>query len=96
MRRDWTAAHEKLDQEGRRCRVCRSSPVDAAHLVARSRVGPPRGEDPRNIVGLCREHHQAFDSGGLDLLPYLSLAEQGYVAELVGLVEGLRRMTNQR
>jgi predicted restriction endonuclease len=70
--------------------------VDPAHLVPRSRVGPPEGENAENIVALCRAHHRAFDAGDLDLLPYLTLAEQGYVAGLVGLVEGIRRMTGER
>jgi predicted restriction endonuclease len=70
--------------------------VDPAHLVPRSRVGPPEGENAENLVPLCRAHHRAFDAGDLDLLPYLTLAEQGYVAGLVGLVEGIRRMTGER
>lgn len=97
MKRDWTAAHAKLADEGHRCRVCGSTElVDPAHVIPRSRV-TAGGEDPRNIVPLCRLDHMAFDAGhSLDLLPYLSLSEQGYAAELVGIAEAFQRCTNQR
>jgi predicted restriction endonuclease len=95
-KRDWTEAHRKLGAEKRRCRVCRQGPVDAAHLVPRSRVGPPHGEDAKNIVPLCRIHHDLFDSGRFDLLPYLSKVEQSYAVLLVGLEEARRRLTGER
>ncbi len=96
MKRDWTEAHRKLDSEGRRCRVCSEGPVDAAHLIPRSRVGPPHGEDPKNIVPLCRVHHDLFDERSFDLLPYLTKVEQSYAVLLVGLEEARRRLTGQR
>jgi hypothetical protein len=59
-------------------------------------VRPGPGEDPRNIVPLCRPCHEAFDTVSLDLLPYLTLQEQGYAAQLVGLVEAYQRLTGTR
>jgi 5-methylcytosine-specific restriction endonuclease McrA len=101
MTRDWTAARRKVDTEAR-CRVCGRSNVklDAAHVVPRSRVsasaGGP-GEHPDNIVPLCHEPcHAAYDAHRLDLLPYLTLAEQAYATGLVGLAEAYRRTTNER
>lgn len=94
-KRDWTEPREKVDQEGR-CRVCHRWPAEAAHIIPRSRVSPGRGENRLNIVPLCRAHHQAFDGLRLDILPYLTLGEQAYAVELVGLVEALRRVSGMR
>lgn len=98
MKRDWTAAREKVDAEGR-CRVCGCSGVklDAAHIIPRSRVRPGAGEMPNNIVPLCNVPcHAEFDGHRLDLLPYLTFEEQAYAVELVGLAEAYRRITNER
>lgn len=96
--RDWTAAHGKVEREGR-CRVgsleC-SGPVDPAHIVPRSQVGPPHGDDEKNICPLCRFHHELFDRGELDLLPYLSKVEQAYAVLLVGFERAGRYMKAQR
>lgn len=99
MKRDWRAAREKVDAEG--CRVCGSRfAVEAAHIVSRARLGPGPAEDPLNIVPLCGNQgcdaHRSFDEGSLDLLPFLSLEEQGYVAKLVGIAEAFQRTTNAR
>lgn len=95
MRRDWTAMHSKVEEAT--CRVCGCVPVDPAHIVPRSRISAGRGgEDPRNCVALCRIHHAAFDQGKLDILPYLTLEEQAYAVELVGLAEAYQRTTNTR
>jgi hypothetical protein len=98
MSRDWVAFREKVDREGNRCRVCRQTPADAAHIIPRSRIGPGPAEDPRNCVPLCRIHHRLYDDGGgaLDLLPYLDRREQAYAVELVGLEEARRRLTGER
>jgi hypothetical protein len=96
MARDWTAFHEKLGREGGRCRVCNQGPVDPAHIVPRARVRPGPAEDERNCVPLCRLHHGLYDSSRLDLLPYLTRAEQAYAVELVGLEEARRRLTGER
>jgi len=93
-----------VDAEGA-CRVC--SPVDeaarwrggkleAAHIIPRSQVRPGAGEDPRNIVPLCGPHHYHYDTGDLDILPYLSREEQAYAVSLVGLVGAWRRLTGER
>lgn len=96
MKRDWSQARAKVAEEGA-CRACGATQlVDAAHLVPRARV-TVGGEDPRNIVPLCRLCHMAFDQGvGIDLLPVLSLDEQSYVVGLVGIAEAYRRCTSTR
>lgn len=95
-RRDWAAAHDKVRAEGN-CRACHLPAQDPAHIVPRSRIGIGMGgEDPRNVVPLCRRCHGLYDEGALDLLPVLSLVEQAYAVELVGLEEARRRITNER
>lgn len=96
MKRDWTHAWEKVREEGS-CRACGSTTLlDPAHVIPRSRV-TEGGEDPRNIVPLCRLCHMAFDQGtGLDVLPYLTLEEQSYVVGLVGIAEAYQRATSSR
>jgi hypothetical protein len=95
MKRDWGPAREKVDRE-RACRVCGYSALDPAHIIPRSRVKPGPGEDPRNIVPLCRLCHELYDLGRLDLLPVLSREEQAYAVLLVGLAEAYQRTTNTR
>jgi 5-methylcytosine-specific restriction endonuclease McrA len=96
MKRDWSDAREKVDAEDR-CRNCGQwHGIQAAHIIPRSRVKPGPGEDPRNIVPLCVECHQRFDSGRLDILPVLTRDEQAYAVELVGTVEAIQRMTGCR
>lgn len=101
MKRDWTAAHAKVDAEGI-CRVCATGigflngQLDPAHIIPRSRISPGPGEDARNICPLCRSCHAAYDQGKLDLLPYLTREEQSYAVELVGLFEAYRRISNER
>jgi hypothetical protein len=97
-RRDWTEPRKKVEFEGA-CRVCGREGItlDPAHIIPRSRVGPGEGEHYDNIVPLCRERcHRAFDEGGLDLLPYLTLSEQAKAARLVGIAEAYRRTTGSR
>lgn len=94
MKRDWAAARAKVDAEGH-CRACGSTHgLEAAHIVPRSRLRADEGaEDPRNICVLCARCHRAQHAGALELLPILTLEEQGYAASLVGLVEATRRTT---
>lgn len=95
MKRDWGAARAKVDDEGC-CRVCGGTwNIEAAHIIPRSRI-TSGGEDARNIVPLDRMCHVAYDEGTLDLLPHLTLDEQAYAAELVGLAEAYQRITNER
>jgi hypothetical protein len=95
--RDWTSARAKVESEGM-CRRCgTTSQVDAAHLVPRSRVGPGAGDEPGNIIPLCRNHcHYAYDFTGLDISPFVRPEEWAYVVGLVGLAEARRRITNRR
>lgn len=96
--RSWAAPRAKALREGR-CRVCRRSDtrLDAAHIIPRSRVAPGPGEDERNIIPLCREHHAEYDLRQLDILPFLYPDEQGYAVEVAGgLLSALERITNER
>ena len=97
-RRDWTDPRAKVDAEGK-CRVCARAGIklDAAHLIPRSRVSAGAGEHVDNIVPLCAERcHPAFDRHELDLLPFLTLGEQGKAVELSnGLLDALRRLTGK-
>lgn len=95
--KDWTDAHAKVVAEGS-CRVGGQlhGYCDPAHIIQRSRIPGPEGMDARNIVPLCRSCHRAYDTRDLDLLPYLTVKEQGYAASLVGVVAALERTTNRR
>jgi hypothetical protein len=98
MPRDWSAAWEKVQAEGR-CRAASgecSGQVDPHHIV-------PRGEGlgdvldaASNIVPLCRLHHELYHGGDLDLLPYLTHDEQAYAVFLVGYVKAGQHMSGRR
>lgn len=90
-KRDWSLARAKVELEGR-CRVCHRPFPDAAHVIPRSQVHP-RHDDDNNIVPLCREHHDKYDRGELDLLPYLTKPEQANAVLLVGIDRALWRLT---
>lgn len=89
----------KVDK-AERCRGCgeRGRRLEAAHIIPRSRIkaDPALAEHENNCVPLCRDCHNAYDSRTLDLLPYLTLAEQGHAALLVGLVEAIFYTTGRR
>lgn len=95
VKRDWTAARSKVEVEGR-CRVCSSgSGLEAAHLAPRKhdkREGDVLVVDPDNIVPLCKVCHMAFDAGELELLPYLSHAEQAACVRALGMVSAGKRL----
>jgi 5-methylcytosine-specific restriction endonuclease McrA len=98
-RRSWKEARQKVEDEGFRCRVCRSSfQVEAAHVIPRSLapgVGTNMSAD--NIVPLCRECHVEYDQHRLDLLPALTLPEQvAAVRQAGGIALAYRRTTNTR
>jgi hypothetical protein len=99
-RRDWKEARQKVEREGFRCRVCRSSfQVEAAHVIPRSLapgVGTNMSAD--NIVPLCGDLcHPAYDQHRLDLLPYLTLPEQlAAVQQAGGIALAYRRTANVR
>jgi hypothetical protein len=79
---------------GRACTVCgMTHGVDPAHLIPRSLGGCG---DPLCVVPLCRRPcHGAYDTGRLDLLPYLEPAWRAQLAHAVGhagLIGALRRI----
>ena len=94
--RNWADARRKVIDAGR-CRVCRTAtpPIDAAHVIPRS-LAPNGGEHADAIVELCRECHNRFDSHGLDLVPYLSLAEEVSAVTVAGGIEAARRQITGR
>jgi hypothetical protein len=84
-------------QTGHACVVCWRGPADNAHLIDRSLVADPY-HDPRRVVKLCREHHDAYDNHELDLLPYLEpghRSELSRAVEIAGLMTTLERVTGK-
>lgn len=85
-KRDWTLAQAKVEDEGEFCRVCGAIEVEKAHILGRKYDQPisPGSKTllvlPDRIVPLCGEWanrcHQRYDAHELDLLPYLTTAEQ--------------------
>lgn len=93
MKRDWKDAIGKRNQEGC-CRVCGTYPVEAAHVIGRrtdKRYGGTAYVNPDSIVPLCRPHHELYDQHAMDLLPYLSLAEQLQAVTDAGGIELARK-----
>ena len=85
---------QRLAVAGRPCIVCRAvCRVDPAHLIPRSLGGCG---DALCIVPLCRSCHRSYDTGRLDLLPYLEPAWRPQLAHAVGhvgLIGALRRIS---
>jgi hypothetical protein len=86
---------------GQACIVCGGRPVDPAHLVPRSLGGC---DEPDCVVPLERRCHRAYDSGQLDLLPYLEPRRRAELAHgllhlgllgLLGRITGTRWATNE-
>ena len=78
------------------CVVCQRGPCDPAHVAPRAQGGC---NDPLCVVPLCRPHHRAYDTGTLDLLPYLEPRRRDELAHALGhlgLVGLYRRVTNER
>ena len=98
-RRNWKEARAKVDAENGRCRVCGAPNAEAAHVIPRS-LAPGVGNNMSadNIVPLCGDQcHPAYDRHELDLLPYLTLAEQvAAVRQAGGIALAYRRTTNSR
>lgn len=94
MKRSWEAARQKVLSEGC-CRICGfGSQLEAAHIIPRSRINAGAGgEDPRNIIPLCRSCHRRQHSEGLEILGALDLEEQAFIVSLVGIEEARRRVT---
>jgi hypothetical protein len=82
---------------GRCCVVCSADRrIDPAHLIPRSMGGCG---DPLCVIPACRVHHQAYDRGELDLLPFLEPAWRAQLAHAVGhvgLIGALRRISGGR
>lgn len=97
MKRDWRAAREKVDLEGR-CRVCRTGGrLEAAHVIPRSLAPGAENQAAANIVPLCPRCHRAYDSHDLDLAPYLVLEEELAAVRSAGSLSlALRRVSNRR
>ena len=99
IERDWTEARAKVAAEGA-CRVCGAGRPQAAHLIGRrldraDAHGAVRVH-PDDVVPLCARCHRAYDGRRLDLVPYLTRAEQARAVALVGLVAALRRLSGRR
>jgi hypothetical protein len=91
--RFWPTALAKTISEGR-CRVgpagC-DGPIETAHTIGRKYDADV--VDPVDVVPLCRHHHTQYDARRLDLLPYLSHAEQAAAVSHVGIVRAYHRLT---
>jgi 5-methylcytosine-specific restriction endonuclease McrA len=87
-RRNWTAAHQKVQDE-LYCRVCDRQADDPAHIVPRSRGG---SDEADNILPLCREHHTQFDGHRIDMLEHLTREEQAEAVRLLGLEDARQRL----
>src|SRR4051794_20270153 len=81
------AQREKI--VGSACVVCRQTKsITPAHLAPRSLGGC---DHPDCVVPLCWTHHRAYDTGRLELLPYLEPVWRGEVAPAgrpLGLIGG--------
>jgi hypothetical protein len=103
--RDWTMARGKVDAVGA-CRVCTTRRrLEAAHVAGRAHdgtlpthlnVGAGVVVRAVDVVPLCTDCHQAYDQHKLDLLPYLTHAEQAAAVEYLGIVGAYRRLTGSR
>ena len=76
------------------CIVCQQTKgLTPAHLASRAHGGC---DHPHCVVPLCWLHHRAFDTGRLELLPYLEplwRAEIAHAVSHLGLIGTLRRLT---
>ena len=97
MRRDWSEAREKVENEGR-CRVCKASgPLDAAHVIPRSANGSVDNMSHLSVIPLCRICHSRQHTAKLDILPFLTLDEQmAAVRAAGGIVSAYRHTTGDR
>lgn len=87
---------QRVKVSGQPCIVCGSGPCDPAHVAASAQGGC---QSPDCVVPLCREHHRAFDTRRLDLLPFLEprfRLELAHAVGHLGLIGTLRRVTADR
>ena len=73
------------------CRVCGQTGVQAAHLWPKS-LGAKGYDVADLIVSLCRDCHERFDAGKLELLPHLSFEEQAAVVRYAGIERARKRL----
>ncbi|PLS87308.1 MAG: hypothetical protein CYG60_02560 [Actinobacteria bacterium] len=106
VKRDWSQALEKVQEEG----MCRyyglSQDLQAAHVIGREHdhieIGPRGGEtrvvQEEDIVVLCSfHHHGVYDARQLDLLAFLYPYEQARAVLVAGgITKALRRITGSR
>jgi hypothetical protein len=82
---------------GGACVVClQTKAITPAHLAPRSLGGC---DHPDCVVPLCWIHHRAYDTGRLELLPYLEPRWRTEVAHAVmhlGLIGACRRLTGRQ
>jgi len=82
---------------GSACVVCQQTKgITPAHLAPRSLGGCDESDC---VVPMCFLHHRAYDTGRLDLLPYLEPCWRVELAHAVlhlGLIGAYRRLTHQR
>ena len=101
--RDWTLAIAKVHRE-HKCRRCGcTGKLDAAHTIGREYDRAADGTrngvlvvNPDDVVPLCVACHTAYDAHQVDLLPFLTQAEQARAVLHVGLMSALARLTGTR
>jgi hypothetical protein len=100
IRRDWSDARLKVDDEGR-CRRCLRSDVrlEAAHVLGRkfdrARVEGSttkvRYVHPDSVLPLCETCHREYDAHRIGILGFLTKKEQVRAVEDAGSIESARR-----
>lgn len=104
-KRDWSDARAKVEAE-EVCRVCGSNEqVQAAHIIERACdqpkpgfASPPLWVNPDSVIPLCGEFsqlkcHPSYDAHSLDILEFLTTAEQIQAVRDAGGIESARRRT---
>jgi hypothetical protein len=91
------SAAQRAKIVGQGCVVCaQTKGITPAHLAPRSMGGCDESDC---VVPLCWLHHRAYDTGRLELLPYLEPQWRGEVAHAVvhlGLIGAVRRLAPGR
>lgn len=78
------------------CISCGAPGVDPAHVISRAQGGC---DDPLCVVPLCRQCHNAYDSGRLDLISALEphhRAEAAHAVLHLGLARAYRHISGGR
>ena len=79
---------------GAACVVCQKTKGSRPRTSRRARIGGC--DHPDCVVPMCWAHHRAYDTGRLDLLPYLEPRWRAEIAHAVGhlgLISAYRRLT---